>query len=408
MPGQFRVRPVDVSGSISKGLQARNALSQMKESQRQTESRNKLAEMMQGGIPGDSAGQQQLIGAAAQVSPDLGLKVDAHLRSLPAAKLAQRTAEAPLMLGLFSDVKTPEHYAIARAEAAKSGIIDLPEQFDPTVLRASLMGYQRLAPDQGFTLGQGQTRFSRGGAEIASVAPKSKLLTADELAQKKEIARAGKTDIDLGTQEKEEQKAFGKSLVKSYEVIQEAASAAEDTLAQLAIARSIPVETGADAPMRAAIGAYAQALRIDPQSVGLDQVSGAQALTGVMNNLVLTRMQAQKGPQTENDAARIEATLARLGNTPAANDFLFRSAEALAVRDIERAQFYRAHRQETGSFDGAESAWDKHKAQTPLVGTHPETKQPVFYYEFENLVKRANPGASRDQILKLWRSKYDG
>ena len=399
----LRVRPVDVGGSIGKGLQIKNAMAEMKDRDRARAANTAFAEAFSAGVPTDPAGRQALVSKAAQVSPQAAFDTAAYFRDMDTTARTKAVEEAGIIHNALKDVTDPQGYAVARQSLMNIGIDDVPETYNPKLTAQVLQAAKAIMPRDPNLL---SAEAAKQKVDIANQS-RTPSLTFD---QKMKLAQAGKssTNVNMPPAEKEEQKALGKYLVKSYEGIQEAATAAEDTLAQLAIARSIPVETGADAPMRAAIGAYAQALSIDPQSVGLDQVSGAQALTGVMNNLVLTKMQAQKGPQTENDAARIEATLARLGNTPAANDFLFRSAEALAVRDIERAQFYRAHRQETGSFDGAESAWDKHKAQTPLVGTHPETRQPVFYYEFENLVKRANPGASRDQILKLWRSKYDG
>lgn len=170
MPNQFRVTPVDVVGSITKGAQARNSLNQLKESERLTTSRNKLAEALSGGIPNDPAGRQQLISTAAQVDPEMALKVDAHIRSLTPDMLKQRTDEAPLMVGLFSDVNDDATYQISRNEALKFGIDDLPEVYDPRSVQASLHGYRALLPtgkDQSFTLGEGQVRYDRAGNELA-------------------------------------------------------------------------------------------------------------------------------------------------------------------------------------------------------------------------------------------------
>jgi len=51
--------------------------------------------------------------------------------------------------------------------------------------------------DKGFTLAPGAKRFDAAGNEIASAPVRSKLLTPEELDQKKEIAAAGRTEINI-------------------------------------------------------------------------------------------------------------------------------------------------------------------------------------------------------------------
>ncbi|TQV80315.1 hypothetical protein [Denitrobaculum tricleocarpae] len=404
----LRVRPVDVGGSIGKGLQIKNAMSEMKERDRLQKANAAFAESFADGMPTDPAGRQAMVAKAAQVNPKMAFDASTYLSNMDATTRAREIEEAGILNRSFKNVKDPQSYAAVRQGLLRIGINDIPEVYNPNeVANVLAMSQAIMAPQEGFTLSQGQQRFNVDGTPVASVAPKSKLLSDAELKQKMQVAQAGKTDIDLGTQEKEEQKQRGKFLVENFSAISERASAAEQTLQQLAIARAIPVETGAAAPMKAAIGAYARALGFEPEAIGLDQASSAQAFTGIMNNLVLTKMQAQKGPQTENDAARIEATLARLGNTPEANDFLFRSAEALERRAVEQRRFYESHFAANGTYDGAGPAWDKFKVETPLVGTNPKSGVPVFFHEFAKEVMRVNRGATQEQILDLWKSKYD-
>lgn len=222
---------------------------------------------------------------------------------------------------------------------------------------------------------------------------------------------AGSVNIN-NAQEKSQDQAFGQELVKDYAAVRETAAASENALAQIEIAMKIPVTTGATAPWFAKAGALAESLGFDRTILaqyGLGDASNAEAFTGVMNNLVLAKMQAQKGPQTENDAKRIEATLASLGNTPDAANFLLRTAQALARRDVEKMQFYDDYRsRNNGNLDGVGTAWRSHIGNSPLVGINPKSNKPVFYSEFLSEVSKANPNASQNEIRDLWRTKYGG
>jgi len=60
-----------------------------------------------------------------------------------------------------------------------------------------LWGPEAPDADKGFTLSPGQQRFDAAGNPIASVAPKSKLLSPQELKQQKDIRAAGKTEINI-------------------------------------------------------------------------------------------------------------------------------------------------------------------------------------------------------------------
>ena len=208
------------------------------------------------------------------------------------------------------------------------------------------------------------------------------------------------------TQEKEESKEWGKSLVANFDDVAKRAQGAEDSLANLQIASSIDVSTGAFEPSKAWASSIAQGLGFNPEIIGLDKADNAQAYQGIVQNLVLTKMQAQKGPQTENDAKRIELTIAQLGNTPEAKRFLLDSSIALEERKIEERDFYLDYKSKNKSLDGARSAWNKYKAKTPLLGDNPKTGRPVFYNQFKRGMLEANPGVTVDQINTMWRSKY--
>ena len=212
--------------------------------------------------------------------------------------------------------------------------------------------------------------------------------------------------INQGNQEKEESKAYGKSLVSEYDGIRERSDMAQQELQQLNILRGIDVSTGALEPAKAFVGGLAESLGFDPQKLNLGNVDNAQAFIGVAENLVLTKMQAQKGPQTEGDAKRIKATVARLGNTPAAKDFLISAAAAIKEREVEQDRFYQEWRADKGSFDGARSEWTHYLKKTPLLGENPKTGRPLFLNDFRREVLKVNPDATETDVLTLWRNKY--
>jgi len=213
-------------------------------------------------------------------------------------------------------------------------------------------------------------------------------------------------EIKGAVAEKEEQKAWGKSLVKHFDDIYEQGQAAGNSMEALTIAGAIDVKSGAFEPVKNWAAGAVAGLGFDPEKVGLDKADNAQAFQGIVENLVLTKMQAQKGPQTENDAKRIKMTIASLGHTPAAKRFLIDSAKALESRKIERADFYVDYQNEKGSLKGVRKSWDTHKKKTPLLATNPNTGLPVFYNQFEQAMMGANRGISRSQVLDIWRNKY--
>lgn len=228
----------------------------------------------------------------------------------------------------------------------------------------------------------------------------------------RENSGPGGTNVNMPPLEKEEQKEFGKALVEEYTGVRNAADAAQNNLAQIQIARKIPITTGATAPYFAQVGAIAEALGFNKDKVlkdwGLNEASNAQAFQGVMANLVLTKLAGQKGVQTKEDAARIEQTVASLGNTPEAADFLLRTSQALAQRDIDRRTFYDQWRADKKTFEGAGEAWRQHIADMPLVGYNPKSNMPVFYDEFQSAMREDNPHLGPAEIRQIWQEKYGG
>lgn len=224
------------------------------------------------------------------------------------------------------------------------------------------------------------------------------------------LRAAGANRVDINqSQERSESSGYGGFLVSEYKGIAERASAAEDARNQLRIARGIadPADPAAlPSALQQKAGNAVVAMGFNPETPAikamLGNVANGQAFVGTMQNLVLTKLQAQKGPQTENDAKRIESTVASLGNTPAARDFLMRAADALSYEDMMKREFWDNHRGEKGSFDGAQVAWRKFKSELPMVGTSPKTGQPLFFSEFAE----ANRGRPMQELVQAWSTQY--
>jgi hypothetical protein len=136
----------------------------------------------------------------------------------------------------------------------------------------------------------------------------------------------------------------------------------------------------------------------------LANVPAGQAYNAKAKSLVLAEMQKQKGPQTESDMKLIRQTVAGLGQTPEANKFLISSSLAQNKRAIEERDFLDGWLQEKGNLDGARKAWNKYKKKVPMIGKN--LKQgglPMFFYQFEELAREQDLGASREDIIAEWK-----
>jgi hypothetical protein len=219
-----------------------------------------------------------------------------------------------------------------------------------------------------------------------------------------------KTPLIGGELEKEEDKAFGKELVNQYSTIQEAANVSENAINQIEQARAFTDtdEAGVSLPsvLQQKVGNVITALGGDVTSSGtakiLGNITNGQQFVAVTKNIVLSKMQAQKGPQTAADTAMIEKTVASLGNTPEARDFLLRSAQAVASEDMFKADFWRNHKNATGSFQGAAGEWAKFRNKVPFLAVSKGTGKPVFFADFV----RANRGADMGQLIQDWTTNY--
>jgi hypothetical protein len=174
--------------------------------------------------------------------------------------------------------------------------------------------------------------------------------------------------VNLGnTMEKEESKGYGKYLIDSVlKPAEERAFAATKARQAVDAMRRLKVKTGKLAPAATEAASWVSALGGDPKQFGLDNPATAQSFTAIGQQVVLDRQMAQKGPQTENDARRLEQTFAKLGNTPEANEFILDVTEAQAKRDQEYRNFLLSYRRRGGSLDGAQESWESGPGRTSI------------------------------------------
>jgi hypothetical protein len=186
-----------------------------------------------------------------------------------------------------------------------------------------------------------------------------RLLTAEELKQKLQIAAAGRAPGTTVTmvQEKAESGERGKMLVDQYRDISKSAGLAVKTLPSIEAnlsALNKGFDTGfgketvaAGASVLAALGVKnAEKFATDTQTFQSNAING-----------VLQKQLEQKGPQTESDAKRIEQIGAQLGKTKQANEFILAAAKEQLQRDIEQRNFYDRWYKTNKTYDGAEDAW---------------------------------------------------
>lgn len=116
-----------------------------------------------------------------------------------------------------------------------------------------------------------------------------------------------------------------------------AGQAAEGQLAQIQALRNLNLDTGASAEAKQKWASMLDWLHIP----GGDAILGDQK---IFNNVVATQLmkqlQAQKGPQTEGDAARAAQTFVQVGNTPRANEYILDMAQAVAEQQKAQQVFY--------------------------------------------------------------------
>lgn len=312
------------------------------------------------------------------------------------------TARVVAAVEAAPEMARPEVYAQYRQQLIQQGVdpAQLPERYSP-----EMVPYYKAQVAAAKNLFEQDAPKTTGGMQYVDG---QWVPIPGYAAQQERLRRAGAPQVNVssGRQQTKEQEERGKYLVEDFKGVAERADSARAANMRLNIAREVATSTELPSQLQSFAGDIATSLGFDslPEEV-FGNITSGQAFNGVIGDLVLEKLAQQKGPQTDKDAARIERTVARLGNTPEARDFLIRSATALNERDIRKRDFYEDWYSERGTYDGASRAWNKRMEKTPLVGAVAEDL-PIFYSEFERGMRDANPGISDEDIRKRWIANY--
>ena len=229
------------------------------------------------------------------------------------------------------------------------------------------------------------------------------------------LKEAGASKVDartLTTSETEEQKRRGALLVDNFKTVIERANDAEEQISYLTAARAIPeTVNGKELPsvLQQRAGNIAVALGFDPAELGLDRITDGQQFEGLMTEILQRKLSTQKGPQTDKDADRIKATMADLGNTPAARQFLLDSAIAIAQRDVARREFFEEWHEKkraetgTGTYDGAARAFNRATRNMPLMERDVDGNW-WFWNQYEAAVRKGNPDMTFSELVDDWKA----
>lgn len=210
------------------------------------------------------------------------------------------------------------------------------------------------------------------------------------------------TQITLGAKEGQE---LAKLRAQDLRTLRAKGEKAEEELTQLDVLENIDVQTGALEPAKLALASFLEGFGVDAS--GIANVTSGQAFTAESGKAVLRVLERQKGPQTDDDRRQIAKTIVRLGNVPQANTFIAASARAFARRTVEQRDFFNDFLFKNETLKGATRAWNIFKRNTPMVSKRVRTPEglPVFFFNFRDRVRAANPEASEAEILQAWRDQ---
>lgn len=150
---------------------------------------------------------------------------------------------------------------------------------------------------------------------------------------------------------------------------------------RLLLSPAIPEDNGGilDAISGATLGGVARAIG----AVTPEEVSAYQTVRGIQSGGVLEKQLAQKGPQTESDAARLMLTEISPGKDAAANDEIIRAGRQKIKRDQAKATFYTKWANKYG-----------------LNGTNPEgeTADQIWARSSDYIVKKLDQQAGHGKV----------
>jgi hypothetical protein len=123
-----------------------------------------------------------------------------------------------------------------------------------------------------------------------------------------------------------------------YDNVMPAARSAREQNARLQSIINNPLDTGSFTPANATLKGWAVALGLPSENVK-QYVANAQKFRADASDLVLQKQLAQKGPQTQSDAERLEKTVPDWKNVRDANEYIARFAMAQNNYIQKKAEF---------------------------------------------------------------------
>ncbi|BCH22085.1 hypothetical protein [Mesorhizobium sp. L-8-3] len=222
---------------------------------------------------------------------------------------------------------------------------------------------------------------------------KTNLKTPAELAQAKDIAAAGRSEIKLPTLENEYDKTLGKSYGERFTDFQKEAQTAQRALNSLTVMEQVMSKegfySGTAAEQVRRVKQFARALGFDP-----DGVDSMEAFNAMSKQTALDAMGGSLGTGFSNaDRDFVIDQVPNLGNTPEGNRQLIQIQRKLAQRKQHIAKLAREYAAKNGGridpgFDDYLSQWAE---QNPLFPSLPPNSTP----NGPERVRNPQPGASR-------------
>ena len=365
-------RQVEMQNMQLEGAKSQNALAamQMKKAQGDMEEESAYKNALRGVQNGDyGAAMPQLMGASPsralalqkQLSEQKKSQVDIDKDQLDMA-IKRAAAMRDAMPALYAD-PTDENAQAIFSRLVGSGLMTQEEAVrgvqmfvqTPMAGRRDFLKFHMQKADQ-LLESQKPTEFQRT-LEASGMSPEQQRAALQAKIRKDTThAPASVTNVNMAL-EREEQKAKGKSNVEMYGEVRSMASVARKLNAQLeSQARVLEkgFDTGFGTEAKAAAAGVLGALGFEDAE---KYATSAQTFGAAAKEVVLQKQLAQKGPQTESDAKRIEQTGSQLGNTKAANMFVIDVARAQGDRDIAQQKFFDGYWRKNGTYEGAEESW---------------------------------------------------
>ena len=299
-------------------------------------------------------------------------------------------------------------YAAILQFGTQKGFNGLPSEYSPDVLnQLQMAGMNSIKRPDTFSM------MTDEQAAEAGLSPGKKYQQNSVTGKISPLASNGITIQTGGKGQSKFDEARGTALATDYGKVETAGYDAAEQQETLNVLSNIDLNTGWGAEARLGFGRAVAAIwgeDVAENIIGID-VTAAQAFGSVQAKMINSVLNLAKGPQTNDDAKRAQSQLQRLGNTPAANDWILAYMTAINYRKMEQAEFYRNYEEKNpGSERGVYKAWSKFKDETPMLSDTQRTENgaPLFFHQFSADVKALNPGATQEQIIKAWRKQEKG